>query len=151
MFQCVIVFSPHHHQFLTPLWPLTVLTRSSQRKLQIHRFRTLSYKTAPPPPSVAITCHGCALCFWWIHYRSEVPMIPLGLIHLLTELRETFYLWVYYQRIEPGKSQMEGMCWARPGKGHRLPCSPQMSTWSSAWKLSVPDRMGFYGGFITQT
>ena len=76
---CLCVLPHTNKQFLDTLL-VSILTPSTQRQHPIMQAKG-SVPTDRPPFWMPTASLGCYLYFWLTGYKSEVPMIPLGLVN----------------------------------------------------------------------
>ena len=133
---CLCVFPTPPSNF----WHLLSYKCTLTENFRSHKFRAQSQKAAcPSPTSDAVRGQvlSCAPGGPTRVQRFQGPF--LGSINLLTELREMFY-WLDYHFIIKGCNSGTArwkMCLKQgEGKGHELPCPPQIPTCSPTWKLS---------------
>lgn len=133
---CLCVFPTPPSNF----WHLLSYKCTLTENFRSHKFRAQSQKAAcPSPTSDAVRGQvlSCASGGPTRVQRFQGPF--LGSINLLTELREMFY-WLDYHFIIKGCNSGTArwkMCLKQgEGKGHELPCPPQIPTCSPTWKLS---------------
>lgn len=136
MWQRVIPIPPTYfwHQFgVSQSWHFVL-----RENLRLHRFRAPCYKTAPPPRQMQsqLQVLSCAPGGSSRVQRFRGPF--LGSINLLTELRNVLLIRLsfYNKRLNSGTARWKMCLKQGEGKGHELPCPPQIPTCSPTWKLS---------------